>query len=330
MTSADVARLAGVSRATVSHVLNDQVERFTPETVDKVRQAALELGYVRSAAGRALAMGRSDFVILVAPPTTLTNLQDIVDLVSADLEALGFNIVVHVSRAQGVKAPLVRLRHLVEALRPAGLIDLGALAEEDLLAVQRTGCPVISSTIGTGGSRMSHDDFSVAIGRAQGHHLHLRGYREIAYAFLDGRRDATWGLERLAGVTEACLRRGLAAPAHVDVPLVTDGARAALDTLLEGRTARLGIACYSDEVAIALVFAAKSLGVRVPRDVGIIGLQNGPVGQVVSPRLTSVHIDLKVSLGGIRRAIAETFGGVRPPELSSDSPVVSVVEGETA
>ncbi|MEU9269066.1 LacI family DNA-binding transcriptional regulator [Streptomyces sp. NPDC048251] len=313
----------------MSHILNGQVERFTTETVDKVRQAAVELGYVRSAAGRALAMGRSDFVILVAPPTTLTNLRDIVDVVSADLEKLGFNVVVHVHHLEGFPTPSARLYHLVEALRPAGLIDLGSLSEEDLLAVERTGCQVLSPTIGTGGPRTARDELSVAIGRAQAHHLHLRGYRELAYAFLAGRRDSTWGRERMSGVAEVCAQRGLAPPEHLDVPLDAVGARSVLGALLGQRSTPVGVACYSDEVAIALVFAAASIGVQVPRDVGIIGLYNGPVGQLVSPRLTSAYGDFRVSLGGIRRAIAETYGGALPPVQPPGAQVVSVLEGET-
>ncbi|GGM98086.1 LacI family DNA-binding transcriptional regulator [Streptomyces fuscichromogenes] len=329
-TSADVARHAGVSRATVSHVLNGQVERFLPETVDKVRQAAAELGYVRSAAGRALAMGRSDFVILVAPPTTLTNLQDIVDLVSGDLEKLGFTVVVHVSRAESAQVTSTRLHNLVEALRPAGLVDLGSLSEDELLKFQHTGCPVISPTIGTGGPRTARDDLNASIGRVQARHLHRRGYREIVYAFEAGHRDATWGRERMGGVMDVCERRGLTKPAYFDVPLEPGGARAALAAVLRGRVTPLGIACYSDEVAVALVFGAASTGVHVPRDVGIIGTYSGPVGQIVSPRLTSVYVDLRVSLSGIRTAIAETYGGILPPVLPAEARVISVVEGETA
>ncbi|MFE6820886.1 LacI family DNA-binding transcriptional regulator [Streptomyces sp. NPDC057690] len=325
-----MARRAGVSRATVSHVLNGQVERFLPETVDKVRQAALDLGYVPSAAGRALAMGRSDFVILVAPPTTLTNLQDIVDMISGDLEDLGFTVVVHVSRTEGAPVASTRLHNLVEALRPAGLVDLGSLSEKELLKLQRSGCPVISPTIGTGGPRTARDDLNVAIGRIQARRLSARGYREIVYAFEAGRRDATWGRERMGGVTEGCERRGLAAPESFEVPLDPRGARSAVGALLDRRKPPVGIACYSDEVAIALVFAAASTGLRVSHDIGIIGVYSGPVGQIMSPRLTSVYVDLRVSLGGIRTAIADTFGGPRPPELPADARAMSVLEGDTA
>ena len=70
VTSADVARHAGLSRATVSQVLNGHAHRFADETAERVLRAAKELGYEPSAAGRMLRTGSSDFVIALVPNTT--------------------------------------------------------------------------------------------------------------------------------------------------------------------------------------------------------------------------------------------------------------------
>ena len=126
-TSSDVARLAGVSRSTVSHILNGQVARFSEETVERVREAARQLGYVPSAAGRSLVLGRSDLVVLVVPNTTLTNVQDIIEAIAADLDDLGYSVVVHFDRGGAPGDNIARLQHVVETLRPAGAVDLGSL-----------------------------------------------------------------------------------------------------------------------------------------------------------------------------------------------------------
>src|SRR3954447_18722682 len=67
-TGADVARQAGLSRATVSYVLNDTAHQPIPErTRQRVLAAAAELGYTPSAAARTLSSGRSDLVLLLLP-----------------------------------------------------------------------------------------------------------------------------------------------------------------------------------------------------------------------------------------------------------------------
>ncbi|WP_198653784.1 LacI family DNA-binding transcriptional regulator [Actinocorallia populi] len=319
-TSVDVARLAGVSRATVSHVLNNQVERFSAETVARVRDAADALGYVRSAAGRTLVKGRSDFVVLVVPHTTLTNIQDVIETLSAEIERLGLNPVVHFSVPQAMNATSRRLQHLVETLRPAGVIDLGGLSARDVEFLTENG---VSSL-----TEREPPRFNAVIGDLQAAHLHARGYDTLAYAFLSDARDDPYGRMRADAVTAYCARLGLAAPPYMRVPIERDGAQRAVEELL-ARTGRpVGVACYNDLVAIALVQAAGGLGVAVPGELAAIGVERAPVGQVMSPRLTTVVADVPVSLSHILNALAEDFGGESRRRPTPDE-AFSIVQGET-
>jgi DNA-binding LacI/PurR family transcriptional regulator len=325
-TSADVARLAGVSRATVSHILNGQVERFSEETAQRVRSAATALGYVPSAAGRALVTGRSDFVILVVPNVTLTNIQDIIETVAADLEYYGLNVVVHFSIPGAAGDPLARLQHIVETLRPAGLIDLGGLSQHELRLLERQGIAIISPQLDL---PESVPDGNVFIARMQAEHLIERGYERLAYAFLADRRDDPYGRIRAVEVAEICAARGLAAPVNVDVPLDPEGARAALVPVLARDDGPLAFVCSNDEVALAVTFAALGLGAAVPGDVAAIGVGGNEVGQLVTPRLTTVAFDLRASMAPIRGAIAHTLSGTAdPPELPSAA-AFFVVQGQT-
>jgi DNA-binding LacI/PurR family transcriptional regulator len=330
-TSVDVARLAGVSRATVSHVLNDQVDRFSQHTVEHVRNAAAALGYVRSAAGRALVMGRSDFVMLVVPYTTFTNLQDIVEVISADIEDLGFTLVVHFSgdgAAGGGSS--ARLRHTVETLRPAGLVDLGGLSEGDMEVLRRSGCPILPPRSGAYGTATFHEDGNVWIGRMQAEHLYARGYTRLAYARLLDRREDPYGRIRADSFAAFCAAMGLAPPVRVEVPLTPDGTAAALDQFVAAAGTPLGLACFSDEVAVALLFAALGRGLAVPADLAVIGVERSKVGQLVSPRLTTVSPNVPASLSAIRSSIAQAYGGTpRPPVPPPGREVFCVVQGET-
>lgn len=325
-TSADVARLAGVSRSTVSHILNGQVSRFSEETVDRVREAAAQLGYVPSAAGRSLVLGRSDLVVLVVPNTTLTNVQDIIEAIAADVDDLGFSTVVHFDRGTGAGQHLERLLHVVETLRPAGVVDLGSLTPEGHAVLERQGCPVLSP-------RPRHsegvDEGNLAIARAQAEHLIERGYEKLAYAFLVDHRDDPFGRMRCSVLADVCAEAGLAPPATISVPLDPVGAQSAVCELLRTRGRPVGIACSNDEVALAVSFAALALRAAVPADVGVVGVGGSSVGQLVTPRLSTVGFDVRATVASIRQAIAHALGSGAEPAEAVSRDIFTVRQGET-
>jgi DNA-binding LacI/PurR family transcriptional regulator len=325
-TSADVARLAGVSRSTVSHILNGQVTRFSEETVERVREAVTRLGYVPSAAGRSLVLGRSDLVVLAVPNTTLTNVQDIIEAIAADLDDLGYSAVVHFDRGGGRADNVGRLQHLVETLRPAGLVDLGSLTPADLDALEEQGCPVLSPRPR---NVRGVDEGNFAIARGQAEHLVARGYTTLAYACLVDRRDDPFGRMRSSVVADVCAEAGLPAPTTIDVPLEAAGAQTAVCELLRTRGAPVGIACSNDEVALAVTFAALALQVAVPGDVGVVGVGGSSVGQLVNPRLSTVTFDVRTSVSSIRQAIGHALGGAREPAGSLPDGTFSILRGET-
>jgi DNA-binding LacI/PurR family transcriptional regulator len=306
----------------VSHVLNGQTEKFNADTIERVRSAAAALGYVRSAAGRALALGRSDLIVVVVPYTTFIRLQDVIEVLSADIHDLGFSMVVHFSMSRTKEETPNRLLHLIETLRPAGVVDLGGVSQRELGLIEETGCAVLP--------RKPHFDVNYWIGILQARHLYSRGYTEIAYAFLSDVRDDPYGRSRSAAVDEFCEAEGLAAPIHVHVPIEPDGAEEALKAVLDRRGRPVGIACFNDEVAVTVVFAAKRLGLSVPGDIAVIGAEGADIGQAVSPRVTTVKGDVPAAVRHIRYLLARTFGG--PPSSGGMGPqeaAYSILPGET-
>ena len=97
ITSADVARLAGVSRATVSYVLNDTPRQsISADTRNRVLDAAATLGYAPSAAARALRTGRSDVVLCLLPDWPIgSEVGSLLGFVSTALAREGLTFVVH-------------------------------------------------------------------------------------------------------------------------------------------------------------------------------------------------------------------------------------------
>jgi DNA-binding LacI/PurR family transcriptional regulator len=323
ITSADVARLAGVSRTTVSDVLNGQrIDRYHPGTVQRVRGAAAELGYVRSAAGRALAMGRSDFIVVVVPYVTYMRFQDVIEALSGHIEEFGFSAVVHFRGPKEEDAGASRLLTLVETLRPAGVVDLGGLTPREAAFIEQTCCSVLPQD--------RPADPNVWIGLLQAEHLHSRGFHQLAYAFLSDARDDPYGQTRATSVADYCEAEGLPQPLRLHVPIEPEGAREAVRSTLERTGGRAGIACHNDEVAIAVVFAVRRLGLELPGDVGVIGVEGGDLGQAMAPRLTTVLGDVAAAVHHVRFSLGRTYGG---PVPTGDAPpldqVFRVLVGET-
>jgi DNA-binding LacI/PurR family transcriptional regulator len=92
----------------------------------------------------------------------------------------------------------------------------------------------------------------------------------------------------------------------------------------------LGVVCFSDDVGIALVFAAESLGLGVTDRLGIVGVGGLALTQLIRPRLTTLRPDLQKGVAPIRHAIARAYGaGVTEPEpVEADAYVI--VQGDTS
>src|SRR3954463_15344085 len=249
-TSADVARRAGLSRATVSQVLNGHAHRFAPETAQRVMEAAKELGYEPSAVGRMLRSGSSDFVIALVPHTTFGgNLQDIFDTVTDLLAQKGLTLVLRLS----TQSPS-SLARILAGMRPRAVLSLQPFtdAEREVLAEREV--PGFDTSVG--------GDLNYEIGRMQAEHLIAQGYRRLAFAHLRDERQDPYGTDREVAVRDACATAGLPAPAVIGLGIDVDEAAKALDALEPG----YGIACYNDDVAITLLTAIRHRGWRVPTD----------------------------------------------------------------
>ncbi|MHC6231897.1 LacI family DNA-binding transcriptional regulator [Arthrobacter sp. MMS24-T111] len=282
-TSEDVAKLAGVSRGSVSMILNGKGHRFSSDTRARVTKAAAELGYQPSAAGRTLAKGSSDVLLALIPNTTWGgNLQDIFQTATEDLAARGLTLLLHMATSS--TAPLDRV---ITGMKPRAVISLTPFTDHERAVLTARGAkafdPVTSEA-------ESNADFQ--IGAVQARHLIDRGCGRLAFAHLQDARQDLFGKDREDGVRAVCRERGLSEPAVVRLGLDPVEALRALDSLeLPGA----GIACYNDDVAIALLSAAAGRGWRIPGDVAVIGMDNNPLSAVTSPPLTTVGYDVKAA-----------------------------------
>ncbi|MCX5172838.1 LacI family DNA-binding transcriptional regulator [Streptomyces antibioticus] len=288
-TSADVARLAGVSRATVSYVLNNtSAVRISEPTRRRVRDAAKELGYVPHAAARSLRAGHSRMVLMPAPPVPAGPLysQFVHDFQGA-LSRLDYIVVQY--GACGLRGDDAA-RAWAE-LRPVAVLVPGpGLGPEGVSVLKRSGARAVVTLSserveGTHALLMDHE----GVGRSAAGHLYARGRRRIGVVVPEERGMDMFAEPRLAGAREA-VRDTDATVTALPLAHTEDSAAA-----LAARWPELGldaVFAYNDEYAMLLMRALQDAGVRIPEDTAVIGADDLLLGRLLRPRLSTVRVAL--------------------------------------
>lgn len=280
-----MARLANVSTATVSYVLNNvESQRISPKTREAVRRAAETLGYRPNLAARNLAVGGSGVVLYIVPRIALGELP--MEVGSRLTTALARHGVV-----LSLQFETDDDRNVVDAindLNPVAVTSVFPLTGAALAAAEAAGIPQIH--VGSAQLR-ALGDLHLSIGALRISHLQERGHRRLAFAYSDVDKLRPLGDYWLAGLQAAARERGL--PELAVGTVVTDGSNAApvvREWVDEGVTA---VCADSDETAFVVLHGLRSAGLRCPDDLAVMGVDARPLGAVSGPPLTSVGFDAK-------------------------------------
>jgi len=316
-TSRDVAQSAGVSRSTVSEILNGRGHKFATATREKVERAARELGYQPSAAARSLVRGTSDLVIALVPDTTFGgNLQDIFERATEELAEHGLTLVLRLATPSAQS-----FDRLISSLNPRGVLSLTPFTAQERHILVTRGVEFFDTTLPADHRNVDYD-----IGRLQASHLIGRGHSRLAYAHLSDARQDPFGSQREAGVRDECRDHDLPEPVILRLGIDRGEALAALDSMGE---APFAVACYNDDVAASLVAAAQVRGRSIPQEVALIGMDHTPLSQVMVPRLSTIGYPVD---GAAHAAVAGIIAAVSGnPEIAMNRRVpLRVIEGESA
>ena len=329
-TSADVAARAGVSRTTVSFVLNYRTDIQIPDgTRQRVFRAASELGYHPHAPARQLAAGRSNVLGLVLRQSAkqvavdATLAETLRGLASA-ARAAGSRVMVEPLAPDGTYEGLLRA-HQTDGLVVSGpRIDDPSLAE-----LVDDGFPVViqGSLGGLDAPSVDIDNVAAAAGAVR--HLLGLGHRRIA-CITNAPLTYTAAHERLQGYREALEAAGI----EYDDTLVEEGAfdaasgERAANTLL-GRTAFSAMFVASDVLAIGAASALREMDRRVPDEVSIVGFDDIALAAYVDPPLTTVRLPAFEIGQAAGRALLDRIAD-RAVALRTLLPTELIVRGSTA
>ncbi|WP_243455773.1 LacI family DNA-binding transcriptional regulator [Sphingosinicella sp. BN140058] len=286
----DVARLSGVSKKTVSRVIN-RSPLLNDETRKRVLEVISDLGYVPNPQARALAL-RTNFLIGLIHDNP--NAQMVLNVQQGILEALqgtDFEMIVRpVDR--GSAAMLDDVRHFLERQRLYGVILLPPISENDALAklCDEVGCRYVRM----GSAELDDPDHMVASNdreavRAATAYLIEQGHKAIGLiAGPHGFRSAT---ERRQGFEDALAQAKIKLPRS----LIAEGnytfasGLAAAEKLLDLSPRPTAIFASNDEMGAAVVHAARQRGIDVPGQLSVIGFDDTPISAHIWPPLTTVR-----------------------------------------
>jgi DNA-binding LacI/PurR family transcriptional regulator len=291
-TLEEVAELAGVSRATVSRVINGK-PRVSRETRVAVERAATRLGYVPNRAARSLVTRRNDSIGLVIPEPTAQFFNDpffprLVKGVTEGLAEPGVQLVLFMPQSSREEA---RLADYLSGGHVDGVLIVSLHGLDGLpLGVKRHGIPVVLCGRPMVAGDLSYVDADNEHGAMQAvAHLVDQGRKVIAT--VAGPQDMGAGVDRLEGY-----RRGLRAAGREvssDLEEVADftfeGGQAAMQTLLERRPEVDAVFVTSELMALGAMSVLRVHGRRVPDDVAVVGFDDSPVGLTANPPLSTIR-----------------------------------------
>jgi DNA-binding LacI/PurR family transcriptional regulator len=274
----DVARSVGVSTATVSRALRG-LPRVSEATRDRVLQAAAELDYVASPSAAGLAGGRTRAVGVVVPFVSRWFFASVVQGAEEPLREAGYDLLLYNLGGDVESRRRVFTTHLMRRRVDAVLVLSLTPNQHEITALAKLHRPV--AVIGAavpGWASVGIDD--VGAGCTAMQHLIALGHRRIAHlgGSLVDQIDFAAPRDRLEGYRRAMSAAGL--PVHRDWEIegdftVNGGVRGMTGLLgLDPTIAPTAVFAASDEMAIGAVAAIRRAGLRVPKDVSVIGIDD--------------------------------------------------------
>jgi DNA-binding LacI/PurR family transcriptional regulator len=329
-TSADVAARAGVSRTTVSFVLNYRTDVQIPdETRQRVFRAASELGYHPHMPARQLAAGRSNVLGLVLRQSAEqvagdATLAETLRGVASAARAAGSRVMVEPLAPEGTYDRLLR-SHQAD-----GLIVSGPRTDDPSLSqLAGDGFPVVLQGCLPGLDVPSVDIDNVAAAASAVRHLLSLGHRRIA-CITNAPLAYTAAHERLQGYREALEGAGI----DYDETMVEEGAfdaasgERAANTLL-GRTTFTAMFVASDVLALGASNALREADRRVPDDVSVVGFDDIALAAYFDPPLTTVRLPAFELGQAAGRALLDRIAD-RAVAVRTVLPTELIVRGSTA
>jgi LacI family transcriptional regulator len=287
-TIATVARLANVSVASASRVMNGI--RTNPDTYERVTEAAEAVGYVPNAAARSLRSRRTGQIAFAMPDVGNPAYTTMVGSIQDVLWGRGWRLLLH-STGADAEDELAMVRDLKHRFVDGLILASLHLTEAHAAELRHAAVPVVVIGRPTKDTPVDTVRAHSRKGAADAvRHLHAAGRRRIA--FVNGPEHTVSGASRRLGYLDGLRSCGLVrddALIEVAADFMIEPGRSAAERLLE-RTRPDALLCANDLLAAGALAALHSAGLDVPGDVALVGMDDSALCEVTWPPLTSVDL----------------------------------------
>lgn len=288
----DVAKLAGVHKATVSRALNAQTEhQVSVETVKRVKRAARQLGYVPNAMARGLRTSLSMTVGVIIPDLTNPFFPPIVRGIENYLQPRGYTaLLANTDGHEAVEA--AAFASLLERRVDGLIVATGRHGDQPLLAqayASGVKAVMVNRDAGTVPYPLVAGNDSSGVAAAVNHLTEL-GHRDILH--LAGPLNLSTSTVRANAFTAACRAvKGVKSKVIESSALSVDAGQQSMDRVLSDKGMRpTAIIAGNDLIALGALRSLRAHGLRCPEDVSVIGFNDITFAQDFSPPLTTVRV----------------------------------------
>jgi len=291
VTIIDVAKAAGVSKSTVSLVLQNSMN-VSSQTRKKIVQAMDDLGYVYHRGAANLRRARAGIVGVIVNDLTNSFFAELAVGIDTIIQSAGF-----VQILSNTGENILRQREVITSMLEYGISGLiispaRGTEVEDLQSLTISGIPILLAVRRLAGVKFSSlaTDNTAAVCEAVGHLANL-GHKRIA--FIGGFNDVQITKERVAGYHQGLMRHGLMA--HFERVVESSASRAgglqALQLIFADALRPTAAVCFNDAVALGVCDGLRQIGIEPGRDFAIVGFDDIIEAKSVVPSLTTVAVD---------------------------------------
>lgn len=294
ITINDVARLAGVSKKTVSRVINNEAN-VRDRTRERVEEMIKQLNYTPDPQARGLASRRSYLVALVYDNPNASFVTEAMYGVLDNCRSAGYELIAHPCNSKD-KTLVEDVIGFVSRLKIDGVVLLPPISESEVLveALRQADCHYVRllSVASDDPAHMVHFNDREAVGDIADHLADL-GHTNIG--FIQGPQGSHSADERFEGFRDALAAHNISLPAGRIAKggyTFQSGVESA-EWLLISPNPPTAIFASNDEMALGAIVTAQKMGIKIPADLTIVGFDDSPHAKEVWPTLTTANLHVR-------------------------------------